>query len=38
MRLDRSLAGQDLRLGVQATDRNGHTQLEPQAGLIRVTV
>ena len=37
VRLDRSLAGQDLRLGVEATDRNGHTQLEPQAGVIRVT-
>jgi hypothetical protein len=36
MRLARSLAGQNLRVVVQATDRDGHTQLQPDAGLIRV--
>ena len=36
LRLNRSLAGQDLHVEVQATDRKGHTQLEHQAGVIRV--
>lgn len=36
LRLDPSLAGQDLRLDVQAADRNGHTQTEPDAGLLHV--
>ena len=36
LRLPRSLAGQKLRLAVQATDRHGHRQLEPDAGAIRV--
>ena len=36
MRLARSLAGQNLRVAVQATDRHGHQQLEPDAGSIRV--
>ena len=36
MRLDRSLAGQEVRVDVLATDRQGHTQMEPQAGVIRV--
>lgn len=35
-RLARSLAGQNLRVAVQATDRHGHKQLEPDAGSIRV--
>jgi hypothetical protein len=36
VRLDRSLAGQDVRVDVLATDRKGHTQMEPQAGVIRI--
>jgi hypothetical protein len=36
MRLPKSLAGQNLRLAVQATDRHGHRQLEPDAGAIHV--
>jgi hypothetical protein len=36
MRLPRSLAGDSLRVAVQATDRHGHEQLEPDAGTIRV--
>ena len=36
VRLDRSLAGQEVRVDVLATDRQGHTQMEPQAGVIRV--
>jgi hypothetical protein len=35
-RLPRSLAGHSLRIAVQATDRRGHEQLEPDAGTIRV--
>ena len=35
-RLPKSLAGENLRVDVQATDKHGHTQLEPSAGLIRV--
>ena len=35
-RLSRSLAGHSLRVAVQATDRHGHEQLEPDAGTIRV--
>jgi hypothetical protein len=35
-RLPKSLAGQNLRVDVQATDRHGHEQLEPGAGLIQV--
>ena len=36
LRLPKSLAGQNLRLAVQATDRHGHRQLEPDAGAIHV--
>jgi hypothetical protein len=36
LRLPRSLAGHNLRVAVQATDRHGHRQLEPDAGVIRV--
>jgi hypothetical protein len=36
LRLPRSLAGQHLRVAVQATDRHGHKQLEPDAGAIHV--
>ena len=36
VRLDRSLAGQEVRVDVLATDRQGHTQMEPQAGVIRI--
>lgn len=36
LRLPKSLAGQNLRLAVQATDRHGHRQLEPDAGTIHV--
>ena len=36
LRLPRSLAGHTLRVAVQATDRHGHEQLEPDAGTIRV--
>ena len=35
-RLPKSLAGEDLRVDVQATDKHGHKQLEPSAGLIQV--
>jgi hypothetical protein len=35
-RLPRSLAGHSLRVAVQATDRHGHEQLEPNAGTVRV--
>jgi hypothetical protein len=37
LRLPKSLAGETLRLAVQATDRHGHKQLEPDAGAIHVT-
>jgi Ca2+-binding RTX toxin-like protein len=36
LRLPKSLAGQDLRVDVQATDKQGHKQLERAAGTIRV--
>ncbi len=36
MRLPKSLAGEDLSVDVQATDKHGHKQLEPDAGAIRV--
>jgi hypothetical protein len=36
LRLSKSLAGRYLRIAVQATDRHGHKQLEPDAGTIRV--
>jgi len=36
LRVDRSLAGEELRVAVKATDRRGHTQVEPTAGVIRV--
>ena len=36
LRLPRSLAGADLRIDVQATDRHGHKQLERDAGVIHV--
>jgi hypothetical protein len=36
LRLPKSLAGKDLRVDVQATDRRGRTQFEPGAGLIHV--
>jgi hypothetical protein len=36
LRLRKSLAGQNLRLEVQATDRKGRTQTEPDAGTIHV--
>jgi hypothetical protein len=36
VRLNRSLAGRNLRVEVRATDRRGHMQLEPNAGVIRV--
>jgi Ca2+-binding RTX toxin-like protein len=36
LRLPKSLAGEYLRVDVQATDTHGHRQLEPGAGLIRV--
>ena len=37
LRLPRALAGQTLRLAVQATDIHGHRQLEPDAGTIHVS-
>jgi hypothetical protein len=37
VRLPKTLAGEHLRVDVQATDRKGHRQLEPSAGLIHVT-
>ncbi|HEX5922659.1 MAG TPA: calcium-binding protein [Baekduia sp.] len=36
LRLARSLAGEELRVAVQASDRHGHTQIEPAAGVINV--
>lgn len=36
MRLPKSLAGQNLRVDVQAADKQGHKQLERDAGVIRV--
>lgn len=36
VRLPRSLASHGVRVDVQATDRNGHRQLQPDAGFIRV--
>jgi Ca2+-binding RTX toxin-like protein len=36
VRLSDKLAGQTLRVEVQATDAKGHRQIEPGAGLIRV--
>ena len=36
LRPPKSLAGQNLRLAVQATDRHGHKQLERDAGVIHV--
>ena len=36
LRLPRSVAGQSVRLAVEATDRLGHRQVEPDAGAIRV--
>jgi hypothetical protein len=36
VRLPKSLAGEYLRVDVQATDTRGHKQVEPGAGLIRV--
>jgi hypothetical protein len=36
LRLPASLAGKSLRLEVEATDRDGNSQLEPDAGLIDV--
>jgi hypothetical protein len=36
MRLPQALAGEHLRVDVEATDGNGHHQLEPSAGLINV--
>ena len=36
LRLPSSLAGQSLRLAVEATDREGHRQVEHDAGSIRV--
>jgi hypothetical protein len=36
IRLARSLAGEELRVAVHATDRHGHTQIEPAAGVINV--
>jgi hypothetical protein len=37
LRVPRSLAGQQLRVDVVATDKRGRKQLEPSAGMIRVT-
>ena len=37
MRLPRTLAGEHLRVDVEATDRKAHRQLEPSAGLIHIT-
>ena len=37
LRVDRSLAGQTLRVDVAATDRDGRTQTEPDTGALRVT-
>lgn len=36
LRIPRSLAGRDLRVAVEATDRSGHKQFENDAGLLRV--
>jgi hypothetical protein len=36
LRASQSLAGQTLRVAVQATDRDGRKQLEPAAGVIKV--
>jgi hypothetical protein len=36
VRLPKALAGEHLRVDVEATDRKGHRQLMPSAGLIRV--
>jgi hypothetical protein len=36
MRLPKSLAGEDLRVDVRATDRHGRQQLERDAGRIHV--
>jgi len=36
LRLSKSLAGADLRVDVRATDRDGHRQLERDAGVIHV--
>jgi hypothetical protein len=36
MKFPRSLAGTDIRVAVEATDVHGHTQLDPDAGRIRV--
>jgi hypothetical protein len=36
LRLARSVAGDELRVAVQATDRHGRTQVEPAAGVIKV--
>jgi hypothetical protein len=37
LRLPKVLAGEHLRVDVEATDRKGHRQLEPSAGLIHIT-
>ncbi len=37
LRLPASLAGKTLRLDVEATDRKGNSQLEPDAGLLAVS-
>jgi hypothetical protein len=36
LKLPKALAGHQLRVDVEATDRKGHRQLEPSAGLVRV--
>ena len=36
LRLDPRLAGEDLRLEAEATDRHGHHQIEPHGGTIHV--
>jgi hypothetical protein len=36
LKLPKALAGHQLRVDVEATDRRGHRQLEPSAGLVRV--
>ena len=36
LRLPKSLAGEDLRVDVQAADKQGHKQVERDAGVIRV--
>jgi hypothetical protein len=36
VRLPKAMAGEGLRVDVEATDRDGHRQVEPSAGLIKI--